>query len=116
MTTTAGRVLTQGGDRQTARQLWQIIYNVAENDQIRGNAVIHLQQLDALDAVDSLTTLVRKFQEDHGHFPQSWDELIQANLIPGAPLDPTGVPYVINPWEESVEISIKSAIPARATR
>lgn len=116
MVSIAGETLTKGGDRQTARQLWQTIANVEENPQIRGNAVLHLQQLDAMDGIDSLTELALKFKEDRGHFPRSWDELIQAKLLPGAPLDPTGIPFVINPWEESVEVSIQSTLAGLSTR
>jgi len=116
MASTAGEALTTGGHRQTARQLWQTIYNVAENPQIRSNAVFHLQQLDAMDGIDSLTELVLRFKEDRGHFPRSWDELIQAKILSGAPLDPTGVPYVINPFDESVEVSIQSTLAGVSTR
>ena len=84
--------------------------------QIRGNAVFHLQQLDTLDAIDSLTALAMKFKEDYGHFPESWDELVEKNLIPGAPLDPTGVPFVINPWQKSVEVSIRSTLSGTTAR
>jgi hypothetical protein len=48
MRTTAGRALAQGGDRQTARGLWQMLHDTADPPQQRDNAAIHMMQLDAL--------------------------------------------------------------------
>ncbi|MFQ5789020.1 MAG: hypothetical protein ACE5JI_00945, partial [Acidobacteriota bacterium] len=97
MVATAGRTLTRGGDRETARHLWRVLYETAENEQMRYNAFIHLQQLDALDAVDALTEVARTFEKRTGRFPESWKELIALRLLNGVPADPSGVPYVLNP-------------------
>lgn len=107
---TAGRTLTRGGDRETARHLWQILYQAAENDQMRNNARVHLQQLDALDHIDALNELVRKYRERSGRFPATWEELAAAGLLQGIPADPTGVAYVLNPREERVELAIRSTL------
>jgi hypothetical protein len=116
MVATAGRTLTQGGQRETARLLWRALYDLAENEQIKGNAEIHLQQLDALDQIDSLLELARSFEERSGHFPQSWEEMVAAGFLPGIPLDPTGKPYILNPGERKVQISIKSQLAGMPVR
>jgi len=116
MVATAGRTLARGGDRQTARHLWKILHDTAENEQMRHNALIHLQQLDALDQVEVLTALAGKFKEQQGRFPESWQEMIAAGYLRGVPADPLGVPYVLNPRAERAEVSEDSFLAALPTR
>jgi hypothetical protein len=116
MAGTAARAATRGGDRETARILWRAIYESAENEQVRDNANTHLQQLDALDAIDELTLIVEAFDERTGHFPRSWDELVTARLLPEIPVDPTGEAYVLNPRDKKVELSDVSFLAGLPTR
>lgn len=116
MMATAGRTLTRGGDRDTAKQLWRILYDIAENEQMRHNALTHLQQLDALDQTEVLTALGGKFREQQGHFPESWQEMIAAGYLRGVPADPLGVPYVLNLRDEQVDVSEESFLSALPTR
>ncbi|MGH9460085.1 MAG: hypothetical protein ACRD1X_02625 [Vicinamibacteria bacterium] len=116
MVATAGRTLARGGERGTARQLWKILYDTAENDQMRYNALVHLQQLDAMDQTDLLTKVARQFKQDRGHFPSGWEEMIAAGYLRGTPADPGGVPYELNPKDERAEISRDSSLSALPTR
>jgi hypothetical protein len=95
MIATAGRTLTRGGDRETARGLWEILRDTAETDQQRENAILHLRQLDALDQMEILERVVQAYRDETGRLPASWAELIEARLIPGTPFDPSGSPYVL---------------------
>ena len=108
MKTTAGRALTQGGDRQTARGLWQVLHDTAETPQQQGNAAIHLKQLDALDQIDALRRVVAHFEERAGHYPSSWAELISAGILTAPPVDPTGAPYVLDAEKRDVVLSASS--------
>jgi hypothetical protein len=110
MTGAASVSLARGGDRATSRDLWRFIHQTAENDQIRANAVIHLQQLDALDAIDELQQVFAAFRERAGRFPATWGELVELKLLPGVPVDPSGTPYVLNPTDERAEVSRTSAL------
>jgi tetratricopeptide (TPR) repeat protein len=110
MIATAGRMLTAGGDRETARELWNFLLEIAENEQMKNNAIIHLQQLDALDGIDILTDLVATYEAQTGLFPESWQELIDAGVLRGLPLDPTGVAFVLNQQEKKVEMSLESEL------
>jgi hypothetical protein len=102
MKTAAGRALSQGGDRQTARGLWQILHDTAETPQQRDNAAIHLMQLDALDQLDALRRVAGVFEERTGRYPQSWAELVSAGFLRTIPVDPTGAPYVLDPANRDV--------------
>ncbi len=116
MVATAGRTLARGGERRTARELWKILYETAENEQMRHNAQIHLQQLDALDQVEVLTKLAGKYEEQLGHFPESWQEMVEAGYLRRVPADPIGVPYVLNPRDEKAEVSEDSFLSALPDR
>jgi hypothetical protein len=92
----AGRALAQGGDREMARSLWQVLYDTAETSQQRENAVAHLMQLDALDQMDALRRVVAAYRERAGRGPKNWQELVAAGMLNGIPADPTGAPYVLD--------------------
>jgi len=110
MKTTAGRTLAQGGDRHTARGLWQIIYDTAETPQQQDNAAIHLRQLDALDQLDALRQVAALFEERTGRYPQSWVDLVSAGLLTTTPVDPTGAPYVLDPAKRDIGPSPESKL------
>jgi len=110
MRTTAGRALAQGGDRQTARGLWQMLHDTAETPQQRDNAAIHMMQLDALDQLDALRRVAARFEERTGRYPQSWAELVSAGLLTMTPVDPTGAPYVLDPASRDVGPSPESKL------
>jgi hypothetical protein len=116
MAGTAARAATRGGDRETARLLWKAMAETAENEQVLENAITHLQQLDALDVIDQLTPVVHAFEQQTGRFPNSWNELVEAGLLPGIPVDPTGEAFVLNPRDKTVEISEASFLAGLPTR
>ncbi len=110
MKTAAGRTLVEGGNRQTARGLWQVLHDTAETPQQRDNAAIHLRQLDALDQLDTLRRAAALFLERTGRFPQTWAELISSGLLRAMPIDPTGAPYVLDPSRGEVRPSPESKL------
>ncbi|MGH9321157.1 MAG: tetratricopeptide repeat protein [Vicinamibacteria bacterium] len=116
MATTAGRTLTQSGQRDTARGLWRIIHDSAETEQQRENAALHLTQLDALDQMDALRRLVRVFEERVGRYPESWEELVAMGLLERPPYDPTGAPYVLDSAKRDVVLSADTRLGTLPSR
>jgi hypothetical protein len=100
----------QGGDREGSRRLWQAMLETADNDWVRSSASLRLAQLDALDAIDALTSAARQFKARSGAFPASWDSLVRARIVGGIPLDPAGVPFVLDPRAEAVTLSPRSPL------
>ena len=49
-----------------------------------------------MDQIDALTRVRDEFARRRGRLPESWDEMINAGLLRGVPVDPTGVPYTMN--------------------
>ncbi len=90
----AGAILAQGGERRTARAVWQRLFDEAEADFIRENARANLQRLDAFDAVDALDVAAQRFSAQTGRRLASAAELQAARLLPDAYFrDPLGVPF-----------------------
>ena len=110
MIATATRTLTLGGDRETARYLWQMLYQSAETSQQRDNATIHLQQLDALDEMDLLGKVVGNFQLRAGRYPAGWQELIDTGFLERIPVDATGTAYALNQETHAVELGSSSPL------
>lgn len=106
----AAVTLAQGGDRQTSRQLWQAMAATADNDWVRNTAAMRLRQLDALDAIDRLSEVVAAFKARTGSSPSSWEDLVRGRLLRGVPLDPTGLPFVLDPTTGRVTLSPDSRL------
>ncbi len=104
----AAFMLEQGGDRRTSRMLWRQIHDSAEHQYVRDNATFHLEQLDAVDAADQLTALVRRYESETGSRPATFDPLVSRGLLPGAPTDADGAPFVIDPATGRVDLDARS--------
>ena len=52
---------------------------------MKDNALVHLQQIDALDAVDAIRAAAQSFRAQAGRWPSSLDELRRARRLPGQP-------------------------------
>ena len=105
----AATTLAEGGDRQSSRVMWQAILQSSEVDWLRRDAERRLVQLNALDQIDSLQRAVDRAAAAAGTPPSSWAPVIRAEKWPGAPLDPTGMPYVLGP-DGRVQIATSSSL------
>ena len=93
LTTIAATTLAEGGSRASSRLLWQQLQRSAPTEALRGEASRRLQQLDAMDHIDQMRSLVEAYRQRTGRNPSGWADLGRAGYIPGIPVDPTGVPY-----------------------
>jgi tetratricopeptide (TPR) repeat protein len=93
----AARTIQNGGDYQTARMLWQSIYESFNDGLIRENAMKHLRALRVDQEVLQLEALVRAYAARTGHLPSGFDELVAAHVLRGVPRDPLGYPYQLLP-------------------
>jgi hypothetical protein len=88
----AATTLAEGGDRNSARLLWTQLLN-SDIQWLQRNARLRLQQLDAMDQIDELNRRIAGFKAREGRAPSDWREV----GLGGAPVDPLGTPYRINP-------------------
>ncbi len=93
----AASVAAQGGEIRTSRLLWTEIARQVDNDAIRQSAAAHLLALDAEEQITALNASLERFRNQQGRAATTFNELMAAGYLPGLPVDPTGVPYVIGP-------------------
>ncbi len=110
--TLAATTLAQGGDREASRVLWQHLAADADADNawLRQEAVRRLAQLTALDDIDALAATVDEFARRAQAFPTTWQLLVDADALPGVPVDPAGVPYALDPTQRRVDVSSESPL------
>jgi hypothetical protein len=110
----AATMLIQGGDRPSARFLLQQILK-SEEAWLRHMAQRGLLQLDALDVMDQLQAIVRRFPPPPGT-AFSWDWLLRQRVMRMIPADPTGTPFELDPQSGTVTVSTKSELYPLPTR
>jgi len=105
------RLLSEGGSRSTAREIYTRMYEESTDNQVREMASKHLVRLNSLDQQDGLRKAIAAYQVRTGKCPESWRELgpiFRAAGIPmdqsGAPLDPSGAPYLLKAGACEVEL------------
>jgi hypothetical protein len=107
----AAGILAEGGERQASRAMWGQLSQSADHEWIRQTALRGLQQLDAEDQIDFLIErIINPFYDEHGRFPQSWIELVNAGNLRRIPVDPSGTPYTLNPVSGEVDVSKTSRL------
>jgi tetratricopeptide (TPR) repeat protein len=104
----AASILLERGDRASARFLLQQIL-LSEQEWLRRMAARGLLQVDALDAIDQLQAIVARHPPGAGE-PHSWEGLVRRGLLRGVPVDPTGVPFRIDPATGGVTVSRDSEL------
>lgn len=101
-------MLTRANDRTSARQLWQQILQ-SDQEWLRRAAERSLMQLDALDAIDTLQAIVRRTPRS-GAQAYDWRLLVRQGVLRGIPVDPTGVPFELDPVTGDVRLSQSSRL------
>jgi tetratricopeptide (TPR) repeat protein len=112
------KMLADGGSRDTAREIYTRMFEESDDEQVKDMARRHVWLLDSLDQRDALKKLMHAFRDKTGHCPTSWTELREAFRVlsipvdaSGAPLDPSGVPYLLNQSTCEAERNPKSEVP-----
>lgn len=108
LTPLAAGVLAAGNDRASARLLWTQILD-SDQEWLRRTAIRSLQQLDALDGIDQLQAILRRFPPAPGT-PFSWVDLWKRGVLQGVPVDPAGTPFELDPATGTVSVSNTSPL------
>jgi tetratricopeptide (TPR) repeat protein len=104
----AASMLVRGNDRAAARFLWQQIAK-SEEAWLRRNAERSLLQLQAMDQIDQLEAVVRRFPPADGE-QYTWSGLMRRGIVIREPVDPLGAPYVLDPVTGRVRVSEQSPL------
>lgn len=95
MKTLAASVSAKGGDLRTSRLLWIEVYRSAQTNSIRASALDHLAALKAAEDLRALDQALFVYKSKEGRAARSLNQLVAAGILPGLPVDPSGVQYVI---------------------
>lgn len=106
----AATTLAYGGDRNSSRLLWRQLFDATDSPWLRQNAAHRLQQLDTMDAIDTLNQIAGRFTARKGRPPGDWRELIVAERLRGMPLDPSGKAFVLDPATGRVDLAHDSPL------
>ena len=106
----AANMARHGGELDTSRYLWSTIARTTRDEKIMLNALKHLRALEAEQDIQQLQQMVRDYQDETGHAPANWNELVAARWLLRVPHDPTGRAYRL---EANGEVSLEDpkAIP-----
>ncbi len=117
----AAQMEASGGSRDVARNIYRRIYTESDDKQIKLMALKRLLQVDSLDQRDVIRRVLAAHRErNNGHCPSTWSEV--ASLLSGArlkvdasgaPLDPSGVPYLLIHKKCEADLDPLSEIPRR---
>lgn len=92
----AAKIATEGDSMETSIFLWQDVYNTTKDPEVKENARTHLQLLRAQQDCQQIDALGDEFQKRTGRRPARMSELVQAGLLPAAPIDPAGYQYTLS--------------------
>lgn len=101
---------SEGGSRETARQVYTQVLNGAQDDETRTFATARLLGLDSLDERESINEALSASREKNGRCPASWREAfpllrsirsrtgkeLRFDSLTLAPVDPSDVPYLLD--------------------
>ena len=123
----AGRMRTESGSRETAREVYKQMLTEAPDQQTRYAAEMRLLEIDSMDQRDAISAALTAARQSTGNCPASLREILprlkrvtlpghnQFRLTAAGDLaDPTGVPYLLDRANCSVGLDFsKTKIPAK---
>jgi tetratricopeptide (TPR) repeat protein len=114
------KMAAEGGTRNLAREIYERMYDQAEDGQVKEMARRRLLQLESLDQREGLRKVLSAYRSEAGRCPSSWGEIgsvlrvLRLNLdSAGAPLDPSGTAYVLVSNNCDVALDPKSEVPVK---
>jgi tetratricopeptide (TPR) repeat protein len=93
----AAAMAQHAGETSTSIAIWRRVYESADDDGIRQNALQHLVALQVDADVTELQRRVDLYREKTNRASSGWQDLIQAGLLQRIPRDPNNAPYVLTP-------------------
>lgn len=121
MSVMGARMMTEGGSRATAREMYGRMYEQSDDEQVKRMAALRLMQLDSLDERELIRKVLDEYQTRARRCASSWKDVLPALRVAqglrldqtGAPLDPSDTPYVLVKGGCDVDLSGHSQVPYR---
>jgi tetratricopeptide (TPR) repeat protein len=115
----SARTAAEGGSRRAAREMYQHLYDESNDAQVKELLVRRLMQVDSFEERDRIRVALGEFSKHFGRCPASWREIavllrrMQLRVDPssGAPIDPSGTPYLLSKEGCDVDLDTASRVP-----
>lgn len=121
----AAKMKSDGGSRETARQIYQQMLDEAQDSKARENAGLRLAELDSLNERDAIGKILKEFNQKTGRCAENWQEilpLLKNVKLPDGQVfrvdknndlvDPSDVPYLLDKQTCDVKLDVgKTKIP-----
>ncbi|MGI8641538.1 MAG: tetratricopeptide repeat protein [Pyrinomonadaceae bacterium] len=117
----AAKTKTEGGSRETARIIYQQMFDESQDEQIKESAALRLLELQSLDERDAIRFALQTFKEKNNRCANNWREilpLLQTVKLPDGKdfridrqnnlIDPSGAPYILDKENCDVRLDIKT--------
>ena len=125
MMSMAAKMTNEGGERETARDIYRQMYNEAEDTRTKESARLRLLELESLDERDGIKMALTRFSTVNGRCVDTWKELFpyltKIKLPSGKDyridrsemiIDPTGAPYILDKKNCEAKLDVaKTKIP-----
>lgn len=111
----SAKTRTEGGSRETAREIYRQVFEEAQDAQTKENAALRLLQIDSLEEQDAIRAALRAFQSQNNRCANDWSEILMLLKGAGAKLrldrtnnliDPTNAPYLLD--KENCDVRLDS--------
>jgi tetratricopeptide (TPR) repeat protein len=121
MTAMAARMKADRGSRESAREMYRHLAESSNDNAINEMVAHQIMRLQWLDDRDEITHVLR-YLENHSPYercPESWRGVfaefpgtrLRFDSASGAPLDPSGIPYLLVKGRCEVELDPNSRVP-----
>lgn len=91
----AARIAQKGGDLDTSMMIWAQYFKSSQDPQVQKTARDHIEGLQAVKDERAIDALSEQYYARFEKYPTSTKDLRDAGLVAGIPVDPSGVPYII---------------------
>jgi hypothetical protein len=91
----AAKIAADGESLETSYALWLELYQTATTKEVRKNADEHLRMVKVQLDLRALNQVADKYEQQTKHRAAGIQELADAGLLSGQPVDPEGFPYVL---------------------
>lgn len=114
------RMFAEGGSIQSARQMYQHLYDESNDDQVKQLLQRRLLQVDSFEERELIRRLIAEHKTRSGRCPGSWKDIadglklrFKLDVKTGAPIDPGGTPYLLVNDGCDVDLDRNSVVPYR---
>jgi hypothetical protein len=116
----SAQMKTDGGSRETSREIYRQMFEESEDTQVKENARLRLLELDSLDERDAIRAALQTFREKNNRCAANWREifpLLKNVRLPNGKdflideaaniVDPTGAAYILDKEKCDVSLDFK---------